>query len=209
MDSGLLTRPGFWYTFIALIIVTLFVYGIHIEDEKTELQQTQDALERASLHLSECQSTIQGKTHRITVLNNNISAKNTRLRELENRVAELWDSIRLYKNRPPDTIIRIIEKTVYRNRPASYHPYGKNRGKLTLYKSCNCYDLDIWIDGQYWGTIRTLYTESAPNCGQSGTLSKEVSSGYHHLQAKDKEGHSWKDYLYVKEDECLVREIKV
>lgn len=118
----------------------------------------------------------------------------------------------IYKESPPKIEYRdkIVyqDKIIYKEAPEPFHPYGKGNGKITLFKACNCYHLKIWIDGEYAGQTKIIFSSSKPVCGQSGTVSKVVLSGKHHITAKDEEGHTWDFYLTVNEDQCLVKGFK-
>jgi len=112
----------------------------------------------------------------------------------------------IYKEHPPK--IEYRDKIIYQEKPEPYHPYGKGNGQITLFKTCNCYNLNFWIDGELAGQTRNVF-RSDPACGDPGAVSKVVQSGKHHITARDEENHSWDFYVTVIEDECLVKGVNV
>lgn len=118
----------------------------------------------------------------------------------------------IYKDRPVEKIVYVdkpVEKIVYRDRPEPYHQFGKGNGKITLFKTCNCYALKFWIDGEYAGSTSNIFSDgNNPECGNAYAVSKIVLSGKHRVQGEDNEGHSWDFYVTVYEDQCLVQGVR-
>jgi hypothetical protein len=83
------------------------------------------------------------------------------------------------------------------------HPYGKDQGKLTVYKNCNCSDLKMWVDNQYIGEARSSFSETPP-CGAAGTASVIVAAGGHRVTATDGGAGLWKFDATVREDSCTI-----
>ncbi len=206
-SESILLRPSFWYFFIGLVIVVLFIYGMRISQDRTDLTKAKKDLEQRNEELATCKEesevksnkiselnkTIRGQQQTITEQSNSISQNETTISDLQARVTDL-------ENRPP--------RIEYRNKPEPYHPYGKGNGKLTLYKTCNCYNLKFWIDGEYAGQTKSIFSSYDPSCGQEGTVSKIVLAGKHRIQGEDQENHSWDFYVTVTEDQCLVKGVK-
>lgn len=119
----------------------------------------------------------------------------------------------IYKESPPKIEYRdkIVyqDKIIYQEKPEPFHQYGKGNGKITLFKTCNCLNLKFWIDGEYAGQTKTIFSSNGPECGELGAVSKRVLSGKHHITAQDEENHSWDFYVTIIEDECLVRGVKL
>jgi hypothetical protein len=117
----------------------------------------------------------------------------------------------VYVDRPVEKVVYVekpVEKIVYVDRPEPYHQFGKGYGKITLFKSCNCYNLKFWIDGEYIGFTSSIFNPGNPECGNVNAVSKIVLSGKHRIQGQDEEGNNWDFYVTVYEDQCLVKGVR-
>ena len=205
-SSSILLRPSFWYAFIGLVIVVLFIYGMGISQDKTDLTKAKKELELRNKELTSCNNENELKSKKISELNKTISTQQQKISEQSNSlshneitISDLRATVTDLENRP--------QRSEYRNKPEPYHPYGKGYGKITLYKTCNCYNLQFWIDGEFAGQTKSIFSSYDPSCGQEGTVSKIVLAGKHRIQGEDKENHSWDFYVTVTEDKCLVKKV--
>lgn len=192
--SNILSRLGFWATFIGSVIVVLFIYGIHIDDSKTELQQKRIALKQKEHELLRCNQDNILKSEKIQELNRTITNQRNVLSKLafnisqkEELISKLDNTVRELENKPP---------------PEPYHQYGNGNGKLTVYSECNnCPSILVTVDGEDWGILK-YYFSGEPRCGQEGTITRVVLAGKHHIQGKDSNNRTWNYYIIVREDNC-------
>ena len=197
--SSVLLKPWFWVFFIIIIIISLYLYGLHILEDRTELTQTKRTLEITSQNLKNCTEDNLAKTKEISEQQIEINRLSASITQNNYKITQLNDSILKLVNRPPE--IEYKDRIVYKERPETYHPFGKGFGKLSIYKKCNCYSLDVSVDGVYWGRLTDVFTNSV-YCDQDGALTKIVMIGSHHIEGKDEEGHHWNFYATVAEDQC-------
>jgi hypothetical protein len=205
-STSVLFKPWFWILFVATVIVALYFYGLSILGDRTEIAQTKKALILANEELTKCNQDITTKLVKIIELQNSIKQLNIQITQNNNLISQLNDSIYILANRPPE--IEYKYNTVYKEKPEPYHQFGKGNGKLTLFKTCNCYNLKFWIDGEYVGSTGSIFNSGDPSCSANGTVSKVVLAGKHHIEGKDEENHSWDFYVTVFEDQCLVKGVK-
>lgn len=200
-SSSILLRPSFWYAFIGLVIVVLFIYGMGISQDRTDLTKAKRELEQRTEELSSCNNESELKSNKISELNNTISGQRQTISEQSNSlsqnettISDLQSRVNDLESRPP--------RIEYRDKPEPYHTYGKGYGKLTIYSECStCTGIQVTVDGEYWGVLN-YYFSGQPNCGQNGTISKIVAVGKHHIKGKDKHNYTWDCYTIVKEDKC-------
>ena len=206
--SFFLTKT-FWLIFTIVVIISLYLYGLKMIGDKTEIAQTKKALASKIDELETCttegnakakqiedlKKTISTQNSTITEQTNSISQKETTIQELQNTVTEL-------QNTPPKVVTKYQDRTVYKDKPEPYHPYGKGYGKLSIYSECNkCSNIQVTVDGEYWGALQ-YYFNGQPNCGQEGAIAKTVLVGKHHIIGKDNNNRTWDYYTTVKEDVC-------
>lgn len=233
-NSSFLVKPWFWIFFIVTVIVSLYFYGLHILGDRTVLAQTKKELEIANQNLQRYLIENRTQLKQISEQRSELEQLSNTVTQNKKHIIQLGDSITKLINRPPE--IRYQDKIVYKDRPVveyqdrivykdrpvveyqdrivykdkseTYHPYGKGYGKITLFKSCNCYNLKFWIDGNYAGQTNEIFNSIKPYCGQNGTVSKIILSGKHRVQGKDQENHYWDFYITLSEDQCLVMGVK-
>lgn len=199
--SNILLRPSFWYAFVILVIVVLFIYGMRISQDSSNLTKAQKELEQRTEELTSCNDENELKSKKLSELNNilagqqqTISEQSNSLSQNQGTIADLQTRLFDLENRPP--------RIEYRDKPEPYHTYGKGYGKLTIYSECStCMGIHVTVDGEDWGVLN-YYFSGQPNCGQDGTISKIVSVGKHHIKGKDKNNYTWDYYTTVKEDKC-------
>ena len=203
-----LLKPWFWFLFIIAVIVSLYLYGLNILGDRTELAQSKKALKQVNDELLKCKLDNANKSSMISELKSKLISLSNTITQENHLIVKLNDSLYTLLNRPPkikykhNTVYK--NNTIYKDKPEPYHPYGKGYGKLTLFKNCNCYNLKFWIDGEFAGTTSIIFSLNYPVCGENGTVSKIVLAVKHYIQGKDQENHSWNFYITSKEDECLV-----
>jgi hypothetical protein len=210
-SSPLLLRSGFWYSFIGVIISVLFIYGMSIEHDKTELSQAKLKLEERTSELSNCKKENNSKSNTINDLNKSISnlkitiaEKNELIKQKEISIIELQNELIELKNRPPQVIIKYQDKYIYRDKPEPNHPYGKGNGQLVIYTTCpDGGKTTIWIDGNDVGYL-DKYQKGVVDCNSRGTIVKTVLSGKHHIMGNDQRNRNWDGYVTVYADECQI-----
>ncbi|MGN6177534.1 MAG: hypothetical protein ACTHNW_00020 [Mucilaginibacter sp.] len=218
--NELLQKRWFWICFIIAVIIVLYRYGLAINGDRSKLKQLITELDSA-------RKALQDDDSRIVALSANVKTREYQIQTLgaQNHtlkdsigvkaalIGQMEDTIQKLKNEPPKLVYRdrvsYQDRIVYRDPPESYHPYGKNYGRLTIFKTCNCYNLKVWIDGAYAGSVQEIYKYGQPSCAQSGTVSQILLAGKHHIQGKDQEGHTWSFYCTLNEDQCLIRGVSV
>ena len=189
-----------------------------INQDKTDLYLTKQELEKRNKDLDLSKAEVNKKNIEITELKsiiskhqNTISDKDTIINQLnssivqkEETISALKNKIRNLENRPPKTITKYQDRTVYKTKPEPYHPYGKGYGQLTIYTLCsNGGATKIWVDGEFFGSLN-YYKTGEVYCNSSGTISKPVLSGNHYIEAKDAANRTWKKHLVVTEDNCKI-----
>ncbi len=214
--SKFISSPGFRIAIMTIIAAILFFFGISIGNNKTELTENRKALKNITATLAELSSQKKDQDILISKLNETISDQKNNLRKYEilidsiNKIARTLGSKATLSSAKPasrtgyqDTPApQYIEKIVYQEKPEPSHPYGKGMGNLTIYTTCKTGGLiKVWIDGEFSGNLNK-YQTGIVNCTTTGTISKAVLSGKHHIKAKDESGKSWEAYTIVKEDAC-------
>ncbi len=220
--SKFLSSPGLWVAIIILIAAILFLYGRSIGSNKSELTETSVALKNITSTLEKISIQKKDQDILISKLNETIVDQNNTLKKYEalvdsinkitrtlGRKASLIIAKPVEKTVLQDTTApKYIEKIIYQEKPEPYHPYGKGMGNLTIYTTCKTGGLlKVWIDGEFAGNM-DKYQTGAVNCKTSGTISKQVLSGKHHIKARDESGKSWEAYTVVKEDSCLPLDLR-
>ncbi len=205
-STNFLMNKWFWIIFTIAVFVGLYLYGLKMISDKTEIALTKKALILANGELKKCNIENTVKNSKISELQVKIKQLNSKIIQKENLISQLNDSITTLVNRPSEIEYRY--NTVYKEKADSFHQFGKGNGKISLYKTCNCYNLKFWVDGEYIGKINLKYNSGIPSCGEDGTVSKIVIAGKHHIIGKDEENHSWDFYVTVIEDECLIQGVK-
>ncbi len=207
--KSFLLKKWLWLLFLIVVIVGLYLYGLKMSEDKTELAESKRALEiskrelqisREQTRLSEIQIEKEGDV---------LKKLNDSLDKCNNLISKLNDSIYKIEMRQREVITKYSERVVYKNTPEPYHQYGKGNGSVTLYKLCNCYNLKFWIDGEYAGQATDVFESKISKCGVKGSVTKAVLAGKHRIQGQDQENHSWDFYVVVQEDECLILPIKL
>jgi hypothetical protein len=90
--------------------------------------------------------------------------------------------------------------TNYNYNSSSYYSSSYFRtGNLLIFTNCeyggNVY---VFVDGNYKGTLDKYYKLGSPeDFGEDGTVSLEISKGYHTVQAIDESGSYWSGSVYV------------
>ena len=167
------------------MIIGLFLYGLKMIGDKTELAQTKKALELANEELTKCNQDNATKTVKINKLQRLLERQRNTITQNNNIITQLNDSIYMLENG--------FE---------SYHFYGKGNGKLVVYTTCvDGGNTSVWIDGEYIGLL-DKYQKDIVDCNTSGTISKIVLSGKHHVTGKDQSNKTWDGYVMVSEDQC-------
>lgn len=208
-SSPLLLRSSFWYSFIGAIIISLFFYGMSIEHDRTELTQTKIKLEERTSELLNCEKENSIKSKTINELNISISTlkksileKDELINQKEISINELHNELVEERNKPPKIITKYQDRIVYKDKPEPYHPYGKGNGQLVIYTTCSDGGkTTIWIDCKDVGYL-DKYQKGTVYCNSTGTISKTVLSGKHHIKGKDQMNRTWDGYVTVNEDEC-------
>lgn len=88
----------------------------------------------------------------------------------------------------------------------SYHPYGYNKGKITLWTDCSDDgQISVYIDDEYKGVISSYFDgNSSPNCGDDGTLVITLAAGTYKIKASGNK-KIWEGFVTVSADECLIQ----
>lgn len=87
------------------------------------------------------------------------------------------------------------------NASSSNHPYGVNKGSITIWTDCpNDGQITVKIDGVYKGKISS-YFDNLPNCGAAGTVSVKIAQGNHKVSASGNK-KIWEGYVTITADEC-------
>jgi len=76
-------------------------------------------------------------------------------------------------------------------------------GQLMIYSNSDYLPIEIWIDGNYQGTLNSYFSEQ-PNCGQEGTITATVSVGERRIEAKYK-GYTFNTREAVEAGKCVTR----
>lgn len=88
----------------------------------------------------------------------------------------------------------------------TYHPYGYGKGKITVWTDCSDDgQISVYIDDVYKGLITSyFYSNSSPNCGDSGTLEIILTAGTYKISATGNK-KKWEGYITVTSDECSIQ----
>jgi hypothetical protein len=200
--TNFLMTKWFWIIFTIAVFLGLYLYGLKMISDKTEIALTKKALVLANGEMNKYKIDNTSKTSELSELQIKIKQLNNKIIQKENLISKLSDSISVLANRPPEIVIKYQEKVIYKDKPEPNHEYGKGNGKLVLYTTCrDGGTLSIWIDGEFVGSLNK-YQRGSVDCNSSNTISKVLLSGKHHITGKDKSNRTWDDYLIVDEDEC-------
>jgi hypothetical protein len=95
-----------------------------------------------------------------------------------------------------------------KNTDTKPNPFGEGNGQITLYNTCsNCTNIQISIDGTYYGELTKYYPSSRPNCGTAidgATIVHNLTKGSHTLSGKDDQGNKYEGTIFVTEANCQV-----
>jgi hypothetical protein len=199
----LLQTKGFWVLFISGVIVSLFLYGTHIDSEMSTLEKITNDLELARDSIEVLDGNLQMSQEKNGALITKNSSLNDSLIIFKSRINELELSIQNHVND-----VQYIDRVIYRDNRSNYL-YGKGMGKLSVYITCSsCQDFKVWVDGNFVGEIGSYFSGGSPNCGQNGTLNVLLRKGLHHIECRDKKKTTWKKDVVIEENECYVQGFK-
>lgn len=221
-SSSILQTRWFWLVFISAVIIALYLYGVKLVGDNTEKErlkiQVTEVAEALSMRESELNSSkelIKDWQRQLEVCRDSLSETIAMLSLFSDSIYRLNDTISKLITAGPriETVYQdrtlYKDKVVYRSPPEAYHPYGKGYGKLSFYKTCNCVNLKVWIDGEYVGQTNTRFKHGDASCGETGTVSKIVLTGRHRIQVQDDENHNWDYYVTVTEDGCSMQSLGI
>ncbi len=80
--------------------------------------------------------------------------------------------------------------------------------KVSFYKTFPSFkeDVSLYIDGRYIGTFSSYFNQSAPICGQAGTITTYLSKGYHKFYAYEQStGGSWNGDFTINTNDCFLQ----
>jgi hypothetical protein len=210
--SRLLMRPAFWVVFVVVVAVALFLYGLKVVGDETALGRARSDLKAASVTLKQQHDRLTAAEARILLLNDTILDLRSRLDSLiRNDTVVQNDTVIQY-----DTIVRdkvsimydttTLRDTGFGDKAEPKYPYGKGRGKLTVYLNCSsCGPVTLFVDGVRIGALTRSVAYSEPGlCGGSNSIAPTVLAGNHHVEAKGL-GISWEFHIPVEEDRCTVQ----
>lgn len=204
-EGNVFSKPGFWILFVIGIVIALYMYGVKKIGDKSELGQARISLVSLRQDLQNCNAENQNRASSIATLEDQIKTQNTTISELNKSISELRDSLYLILSTPPPVVTKYEDRVIYTERPEPYHQYGKGNGRLLVYTSCTTGYIRVWIDGQYWGELKSHYNDNfTPECNQTdGTLTNILSAGSHRIEAEDQSSNSkWSSYITISEDQC-------
>ncbi|HAQ65306.1 MAG TPA: hypothetical protein DCR43_05585 [Bacteroidales bacterium] len=194
--SSILEKSKFWYSFVAFIIISLFIYGLILDNEDSLLKKYKKENAQFLIDIKNANEIISSKENSISNLNQELDRKDVIINERNNAIENLNERI--------ETLNDEINALYDRLNP--YHQYGKDKGKLTIYTSCSDgVKTKVYIDGDYVGLLDEYFPSGFPNCEYSKTgsvISKIVLSGSHHIKAEDVQKRTWDFYVIVLEDQC-------
>ncbi len=89
----------------------------------------------------------------------------------------------------------------------SYHPYGYNKGEITVWTDCSDDgQISVYIDNVYKGSITSYFhSNSPPNCGDPGTLEIIMTAGTYEIKAVGNK-KAWEGYVTVTSDGCSLQQ---
>jgi hypothetical protein len=197
--SSILEKSKFWYSFVAFIIISLFIYGLILNNEESLLKKYKKENAQLLVDIKNANEIIENRDNSISNLNEELDRKNVIINERNNAIENLNGRIEKLN----------IEIKALNDRLNPYHQYGKNKGKLTIYTSCSDGGkTKVYIDGDYVGILDRYFPSGSPNCEYSKTgsvISKTVLSGSHHIKAEDEKKRTWDFYVIVLEDQCKIQ----
>lgn len=126
--TKILLRPIFWIAFVGLMIFCLFIYGLKINKEKTELQEARLMLAEKNQQLSDC----SGESE---ILRNKLNELELKITEQSNAIIENGKKLSALQ--------------------AFSSGYGK---LTIYSECTNCSPISVTIDDEYWGTLNSYFT---------------------------------------------------
>lgn len=89
-------------------------------------------------------------------------------------------------------------------------PYGAGNGKVTIYKTSDeCVDVEIYVDGKWFGRLNKTFKDGTPSCGDTATIFAVLEMGDHRLTAKDRNGTTWDFRFRVIPGICMSEKIDI
>ena len=78
-------------------------------------------------------------------------------------------------------------------------------GGLTIWTNCGTDgEIQVYIDGDYVGTLTYFFTNGIPKCNDSGTIFIEKPAGRYKLVAKGKQ-YTWSGTITITKNKCLIQ----
>ena len=183
MSSNLLQKRSFWYSFVILVILSLFLYGLKLDNDISLIEQLKKDLEESNRNLTKSQKLVIDYKNEINNINTLILKKNETISEQRHEINRLNNLLN------------------------PYHEFGKNKGKLIIYTSCkNGGKTKVTINGKFKGNLTRYFINGSPDCYGSrygSVISEIVIAGSHHIKAEDENGRTWDFYVIINEDQCL------
>lgn len=93
----------------------------------------------------------------------------------------------------------------YSSLSSTSEPYGYGNGRITIWTNCGTDgEIKIYLDGSYIGKLTQYFTDGAPDCGESGTLSVNKPAGTYKIEAKGNQ-NVWSGTITITKDRCLIQ----
>lgn len=188
----------FWCAFTLIVVVALFSYGMNLIREDTLLARADRALKENTRSITRLTEENYALTAQIAMLKQRLDNQQKVLGETEIQLTNQISEVQ----RQDELIASLNGKLKDRQEP--FHPYGKQHAKLTIYRSCQCSELKVWIDGEFVGTATVTLSPGTARCGSPGAVTSVILSGKHHIIASDSANKRWDFYTTTNEDACSV-----